>query len=63
MESWMLDALKNYYRDGSRAAIRNHILSAKRWAVTHNVPVICNEFGAYDATFRARRSRSLLTAT
>jgi len=50
MESWMLDALKSYYRDGSRAAIRNHIVSAKRWAVTHNVPVICNEFGAYDAT-------------
>lgn len=50
MESWMLDALKSYYRDGSRAAIRNHIVSAKRWAVAHNVPVICNEFGAYDAT-------------
>jgi len=50
MESWMLDALKSYYRDGSRAAIRNHIVMAKRWAVTHNVPVICNEFGAYDAT-------------
>ena len=58
MESWMLDALKNYYRDGSRAAIRNHILTAKRWAVTHNVPVICNEFGAYDATSRlADRAR------
>jgi len=50
MESWMLDALKSYYRDGSRAAIRNHIVVAKRWAVTNNVPVICNEFGAYDAT-------------
>jgi len=50
MEAWMLDALKSYYRAGSRAAIRNHIVSAKRWAVTHNVPVICNEFGAYDAT-------------
>jgi len=50
METWMLDALKSYYRDGSHAALRNHILAAKRWAVTHNVPVICNEFGAYDAT-------------
>jgi len=50
MESWMLSSLKSYYRDGSRAAVRNHILSAKRWAVAHNVPVICNEFGAYDGT-------------
>ena len=50
MEPWMLDSLKSYYRDGNRAAIRNHIVSAKRWAVAHNVPVICNEFGAYDAT-------------
>jgi endoglucanase len=50
MEPWLLSALRSYYRDGSRAAIRNHIVSAKRWAVTHNVPVICNEFGAYDAT-------------
>ena len=24
------------------------IVEAKRWAVTHNVPVICNEFGALD---------------
>lgn len=58
MEPWMLDALKSYYRDGSRAAIRNHIVSAKRWAVAHNVPVICNEFGAYDASSRlADRAR------
>src|SRR6478735_3250582 len=50
MEPWVLSSLKSYYRDGSRSAIRNHILSAKRWAVTNNVPVICNEFGAYDGT-------------
>ena len=50
MEAWMLTALKNYYREGNRSALRNHIVSAKRWAVTNNVPVICNEFGAYDAT-------------
>ncbi|MET0795483.1 MAG: CIA30 family protein [Polyangiaceae bacterium] len=50
MEAWMLDALRGYYRTGNHSALRNHILSAKRWAVTNNVPVICNEFGAYDAT-------------
>lgn len=50
MPSWILSAAQNYYRDGSKAAIRNHILNAKKWAITNNVPVICNEFGAYDGT-------------
>ena len=52
MESWILDAAKNYYRTGNRAYVRNQIAQAKRWAVTNNVPVICNEFGAYDRTSR-----------
>lgn len=52
MESWVLQSVQNYYQDGSRSALRNKILGAKRWAVTNNVPVICNEFGAYDATSR-----------
>jgi licheninase len=52
MESWILSAAKNYYKTGNRSALRNTILDAKRWAVAHNVPVICNEFGAYDATSR-----------
>jgi endoglucanase len=52
MESWILSAAQTYYRDGSKAALRNRILTAKRWAVTNNVPVICNEFGAYDGTSR-----------
>ena len=60
MEPWLLSALKNYYRDGSRSALRNHILSAKRWAVTNGVPVICNEFGAYEGTSElADRARYL----
>lgn len=48
MESWILSAAQSYNQDGSRAALRNRILQAKRWAVAHDVPVICNEFGAYD---------------
>jgi endoglucanase len=64
MEPWLLNALKSYYRDGNRSAIRNHIVMAKRWAVTHGVPVICNEFGAYDATSaladRARYYRDMV---
>lgn len=52
MESWILQEVRNYYQTGNRSAMRNSILSAKRWAVTHQVPVICNEFGVYDATSR-----------
>ncbi len=52
MEAWLLGAVNSYYRDGTRAALRNRILIAKRWAVMHGVPVICNEFGAYDQTAR-----------
>jgi licheninase len=52
MPSWILDAARSYYRTGNRSAVRNQMLQAKRWAVAHNVPVICNEFGAYDRTSR-----------
>lgn len=48
MESWILTAAKNYFREGNKAALRNKIVEAKRWAVSHDVPVICNEFGAYE---------------
>jgi licheninase len=48
MESWLLTSLKNYYKEGNRATLRNKIITAKKWAVTNNVPIICNEFGAYD---------------
>jgi endoglucanase len=47
--SWILNQAQSYYINGTRAAIRNRIVKAKRWAVKNNVPVICNEFGAYDA--------------
>ena len=47
-EAWLWSSLRNYYRTGSKSALRNQIIRAKRWAVQHDVPVICNEFGAYD---------------
>ena len=34
---------------------------AKRWAVTNNVPAICNEFGAYDWTSRLEDRARYLT--
>jgi endoglucanase len=52
LESWILDQVRSYNVNGSRSALRNRIIQAKRWGVEHNVPVICNEFGAYDAKSR-----------
>lgn len=51
-EPWIMDAARNYYRTGNRESLRNGVLAAKRWAVQHGVPVICNEFGAFDGTSR-----------
>ena len=46
--SWIKSAVKNYYKNGNKEAILNLILPAKEWAVKNNVPVIINEFGAYN---------------
>ena len=46
--SWVKSAVKNYYKNGNKEAILNLILPAKEWAVRNNVPVIINEFGAYN---------------
>ena len=45
--SWVKTAVKNYYKTGSKEYIINLILPAKKWAVTNNVPIIINEYGAY----------------
>ena len=40
--------LLNYYKIGHKEYILKLILPAKEWAVENNVPVIINEFGAYN---------------
>ena len=45
--SWVKTAVKNYYKTGNKEYIINLILPAKEWAVTNNVPIIINEYGAY----------------
>ena len=37
----------NYYKTGNKETQKIQIQRAKQWAVTHNVPLILNEFGAY----------------
>lgn len=45
-KSKVLGAIKQYYKTGSKEAILQAVAKAKAWAVTNNVPVIINEFGA-----------------
>lgn len=40
--------LANYYKTGNKEAQMIQIQKAKQWAVSHNVPLILNEFGAFD---------------
>jgi endoglucanase len=61
MASWILAAARNYYQTGNRSTLRNQILQAKRWAIANNVPVICNEFGAYDQTSQLEDRARYLT--
>ncbi|MBR4916323.1 MAG: cellulase family glycosylhydrolase [Fibrobacter sp.] len=46
--SWVKTAVKDYYKNGNKEAILKIVLPAKEWAVKNNVPVIINEFGAYN---------------
>ncbi len=48
LENWQEDLVLNYYKTGNKNHIKNEMIEAKRWAVENNVPVICNEFGAYE---------------
>ena len=49
---WQLDQLHEYHRKGNHDALRNRLIQVKKWAVKNNVPLICNEFGVYDASAR-----------
>ena len=42
------NSIVNYYRIGNKEYILKTILPAKEWAVKNNVPIIINEFGAYN---------------
>ena len=55
-------AIKNYYKTGSKEAILEQMLKAKKWAATNNVPVIINEFGALNLRSSAEDRLNYLTA-
>ncbi len=60
--SWVKTAVKNYYKTGSKGYILSLVVKAKNWAVENNVPLVWNEFGAYNAKSDAESRLNYLTA-
>ena len=44
---WQIDQFRSYYKNGNKTAMKNKIIEVKRWAAQHQVPLVCNEWGAY----------------
>ncbi len=42
---WQYEQLETYYQLGTKSWMRNRLIEVKRWAVEHDVPVVCTEFG------------------
>ena len=61
-KAYVKTAIKNYYKTGSKEAILEQMLVAKKWAATNNVPVILNEFGALNLRSTAESRINYLTA-
>jgi len=61
-QTYVKNAIRNYYKTGSKEAIMAEILKAKKWAVKNQVPVIINEFGALNLRSTAESRLNYLTA-
>lgn len=47
---WVKNQATNYYKEGNKQHIKNRLAKVKNWAYDHNVPLICNEWGALPNT-------------
>lgn len=47
---WVKEQMKNYYKEGNKQHIVNRLAKVKNWAYDHQVPLICNEWGALPNT-------------
>ena len=45
--AWIKSAFKSYFKQGNKTYIKNRLIKAKNWAYDNQVPLICNEWGAY----------------
>ena len=55
-------ALKQYYKTGSKGYILSRIVKAKKWAVEKQVPLVWNEFGAYNVKSDPQSVLNYMTA-
>lgn len=55
-------ALKQYYKTGSKGYILSRIIKAKKWAVEKQVPLVWNEFGAYNVKSDPQSVLNYMTA-
>ncbi|MCX6183241.1 MAG: cellulase family glycosylhydrolase [Bacteroidetes bacterium] len=44
---WVKDNMGKYYQEGNKQFIKNRLAKVKNWAFDNQVPLICNEWGAY----------------
>ena len=54
--------IQNYYKIANKEYILKVVLPAKEWAVKNNVPVIINEFGAYNVKTDKQSVLNYMTA-
>ena len=47
---WVKELAHKYYKEGNKQHIKNRLATVKNWAFDHNVPLICNEWGALPNT-------------
>jgi len=47
-EEWIKQSFLDYYQNGNANKMFNDVAEVKNWAITNNVPVVCNELGVYE---------------
>jgi len=61
--SWVKSQFRSYYREGNKIAMKNRLVKVKEWAHLHQVPLICNEFGANPARANPEHLANYFRAT
>lgn len=55
---WVKSQMQQYYKEGNKQHIKNRLALVKNWAFEHQVPLICNEWGALSTTAKLEDSNA-----
>ncbi|MFQ3576372.1 MAG: cellulase family glycosylhydrolase [Cytophagales bacterium] len=55
---WVKSQMREYFKEGNKQHIKNRLALVKNWAFEHNVPLICNEWGALSTTAKIEDSNA-----